>query len=155
MVAAVPRPRPVPTLRPEEPSPVEMQQWYQQSSNARNQYQRQLAQSNYGRGQAGLAYQTGLRNMRYNQGLQRQSFDDPFIGRGIYNSGIRGQALSNFGTNYYNQFSDLQNQYTSAMGQYGMSDLQNRSVRDQTIQAARDAEHARRVQLQQQINLVK
>jgi hypothetical protein len=142
---------PLKAPQPMQPNPMEIANWQQGRGNARLAYTQQLARSNYGRAQATLGNQTAQRQMQWNQGVNRRQFDDQFIGRGIFRSGIRNQGLSDFYTQQNNDFTNLQNQYAGAMGQFGMTDDQAFESRNQALQNIDAQEYARRAALAAQI----
>jgi|KBSMisStandDraft_5_1062788.scaffolds.fasta_scaffold358419_2 hypothetical protein len=135
----------------QEPTPVEIANWQAGRSNARQAYQSQLATSNYQRQQAGLANQIYNRQAQFGNQQERQNFDDPYIGRGIFNSGIRQQGLLNMYTNQANQAATAQQQYLAQLGGYGVQD-QNALAGQNTSLANIDAQElARRTQLASEI----
>ena len=73
----------------QQPTPVEIQQWQQGAGNARQAYDQASARTKYLQGTATNAYGLQNRQATYNNQQQRQTFDDPYIGRGIFHSGIR------------------------------------------------------------------
>jgi hypothetical protein len=142
---------PVTAPTPMQPSPVEIQQWETGRGNARQQYLQQQAQTNYQKSQTTLGNQMQQQQLAYNQGQQRQQFDDPYIARGIFNSGIRGGGLQNFYTNYAQQNATAQQQYLQQMGQLDLNDIQAGANRDTTLGNIDAAEQARRADLAAQI----
>jgi hypothetical protein len=137
--------------QPRQPMAAEMQNWYTGRNNARNQYMQQQATSTYNRGQADIARGQNLRNLSYNQGLQRRTFDDPYIGRGIFNSGIRRQGLQDFRTQGEMARGDIDQGYASTMGGYNLQDLQARDAYDSYMRNSKLQENARRYDLASEI----
>jgi hypothetical protein len=142
---------PVTAPLPQQPSPVEIQQFQTGRSNARQQYEAQLAQSNYGRTQAGLGNQQAVQAIQQQQAVGRRNFDDPFIARGVFNSGIRQQGLQDYYTGFNQQFGNQAQQYANQVGQYNLNDYLAAQQRDQSIQNVDAAEAARRADLAAQI----
>src|SRR5262245_35560336 len=133
--------------QPMQPSPVEVQGWQTGQRNARQQYEAQIAQNQYGRAQANTGFATTQRQLNYNQAQGRRTFDDPYIGRGIFNSGIRGAGLQNFYTNAANEMGNAQQAYLNQLGQYGLSDQLAQQTYTTTMQNLIEQENARRAQL--------
>ena len=142
---------PVVAPTPQQPSPVEIANWQTGRTNARQQYTAGLAQADYGRGQTNLANQINQRQMGFNNAQQRQGFDDPYIARGIFNSGIRREGLGNLYTQQANQAATSQQQYLAAMGQYDLNDLLAMQGRDTSLTNIDLQEQARRAELAAQI----
>lgn len=138
---------PVTAPAPQEPTPVEIQQWQQGAGNARQQYLQQQARTGYNQTQATNAYNIQNRQADYNFGLRRQTFDDPYIARGIFNSGIRKQGLLNMRTAKDNDFANRQQQYLAQMGGYGLEDRQAFEAQNATLSNLALQEQARRDQL--------
>jgi len=137
--------------KPQQPNPVEIQQWQQGASNARQGYDQESARLTYMRNQAQQSY--GMQNQQaaYNNRLQRQGFDDPYIGRGIFNSGIRKAGLSGMYQQQANEAANRQFDYTSTMGGYNLQDYLAMQGRDTTINNLQQQELARRAQLAAEI----
>jgi hypothetical protein len=142
---------PVLAPQPEQPSPVEIAQWNTGRSNARQQYEASLAQTNYGKAQATLGNDIAMRQQQFNQGQQRRTFDDPYISRGLFNSGIRQRGLSDFYTQQANQQATQQQQYMGQMGQFDLNDLLAMQARDAYLGNVDAQEQARRAQLAAEI----
>lgn len=135
----------------QQPSPVEIQQWQQGAGNARQAYDQSSARTTYLQNQATAAYGLQNRQADYNNRLQRQGFDDPYIGRGILHSGIRGAGLTNMYANQQNDLANRQMQYGNQMGQYGLEDYLAMQNRDTTLANLQAQELARRTDLAAQI----
>jgi hypothetical protein len=135
----------------QQPSPVEIQQFQTGRSNARQQYEAQLAQANYGRTTAGLGNTQATHAIQQQQAIGRRNFDDPFIARGVFNSGIRGQGLQDFYGGFNMQLANQQQQYANQIGQYNLNDYLAMQQRDQSLQNIDAAEAARRADLAAQI----
>ena len=142
---------PVRAPQPQQPNPVEIQAWATGASNARQQYDQQSARLNYMRSQADLDYGIQQRQANLANRQQRQGFDDPYIGRGIFNSGIRRGALGDLYTQQGNEAAARQQQYLGQVGSYGLEDVLNMQSRDTTIQNLQLQEQARRAQLAAEI----
>jgi hypothetical protein len=135
----------------QEPTPVEIANWQTSRSNARQAYQQQLATSQYQARQAGLANDINTRQMQFANQQSRQTFDDPYIARGIFNSGIRGTGLSNMYTQQANAAANAQQQYLAQLGGYNLAE-QNAYAGMNTSLANVDAQElARRAQLASEI----
>jgi hypothetical protein len=142
---------PVVAPKPQQPNPVEIQNWMSARTNARGQYMDQLARSNYSRSANTANYNTQRQQMQFQQGQQRGTLDDPFIGRGVFRSGIRNQALSDWYTGNTQQMAALQQQYAQAQGTYDLEDVLAGRGMGRTLQNINLAEQARRAQLAAEI----
>jgi hypothetical protein len=142
---------PVSAPKPQQPSPVEIQQWQQGARNARQTYDAGSARNTYMKNQATLNNNIANRQMAFNNRQQRQGFDDPYIGRGIFRSGIRGQGLSDLYSMQANNAANQQQQYLSQMAGYGMEDMLAMQARDTTLANLQEQELARRAQLAAEI----
>jgi hypothetical protein len=119
-------------------------------SAAKRNYLQTTATNQFNRNQTNLGYNANVRNMDWQQGMQRQNFDDPYIGRGMFNSGVRQQGLSDFYTGWNNQRGDAEREYLKMIGGYDLSDtfagqeqqdaLSNYDLYEQAMRADKAAE---------------
>ena len=137
--------------KPQQPTATEFNQWNQGRSNARSAYDQTVAQQNYARSQAQLNYNQGLAQQQYQNHIQRQGFDDPYVGRGLLNSGIRSTGLTNMYTQQQQGLTGLENTYASAMGQANLSQNNALTARNQALRNYDMQEQARRADLAAQI----
>ena len=137
--------------QPQQPSPVEIQQWQQGAGNARQTYDQSAARTNYMKNVATQNYGIQNRQAGFNNQLQRQGFDDPYIGRGLLHSGIRNTGLTNLYTNQANDQANRDLQYGQQMGQYGLDDYLAMQNRDTSLANLQAQEYARRAALAAEI----
>jgi len=142
---------PVTAPKPQQPNPIEIQSWQQGRTNAIQAYDQSSARAAYMKGQATNAYGIQNRQAGFNNRLQRQGFDDPYIGRGILNSAIRGQGLTNMYQQQANDFANRQQQYAGTMGGYDLEQQLAMQGRDTTLSNLALQEQARRAQLAAEI----
>jgi hypothetical protein len=137
--------------QPEQPLPTEIANWSMGRDNARQQYMQNQAQSIYNKGQVGLSRDTALRQSTMLAGQQRHTFDDPYIGRGIFNSGIRRGGLVDWRNQQQMNEGNIQNQYLASMGQQLITDTGAQDAYDTYMRNSQLQEDARRTELAQQI----
>ena len=137
----------VTTPQPQQPTPLQLAGWQNRRSTARSNYGNQLAQGNYQRNVAQADYAQNTRNLAFNQQQQRQTFDDPYLARGIFNSGIRRQGLSNFLTGYANQQSGLDLGLANALGGIDVANTQAQNTLANLLAGVNNEELASRAQL--------
>jgi hypothetical protein len=135
----------------QQPSPVEIQQWQQGAGNARQAYDQTAARTNYMKNLATQNYGIQNRQAQFANRQQRQGFDDPYIGRGIFRSGIRSTGLTNMYTNQANEQANRDLAYGGQMGQYGLEDYLAMQTRDTTLANLQAQEYARRAALAAEI----
>lgn len=87
----------VPATPPKTPAspPVRVNEagYAQQKADVNQQYGAQIAASDYGRTIAQQRHSRETGDFGINQQRQRESFDDPYLRRGLFNSGIRQRGL--------------------------------------------------------------
>lgn len=138
-------------IRPQAPTPTEEAQWQIMGRNARSQYMASLGSAQYNQRQAKANYGLGTQQAASNFGQTRGSFDDPYINRGIFNSGIRNTGLSNLYGGYNQQLANLQRTYEQQYGQ-GTLDIGNAAAtRNNALQNADMLRRARTKDLASQI----
>lgn len=135
----------------QQPTPVEIQQWQQGAGNARQSYDQESARLNYMKNLAQQTYGIQNRQSAFNNRLQRQSFDDPYIGRGIFNSGIRRAGLGNLYTQQANEQANRDLDYGGQVGGYNLQDYLAMQNRDTALTNLQAQEYARRAQLAAEI----
>ena len=129
---------------PMQPSPTELVNWQVGRNNLNQTYGSAMARNQYMRNIANQSYATQQRGMDYNQGQQRQSFDDPYIGRGMFNSGVRAQGLTNFYTQNQMQRGQAEQDYLNLIGGYNLGDTLAAQERDTGLGNIDMQEQARR-----------
>ena len=118
----------VQTPQKQTPSPVEIGNWQAGRENARQQYLRTTAANDYNRANTQVARGMDLANFGRQGQQQRQTFDDPYISRGIFNSGIRKQGLQNWQSQRTADQLGMDLQYGAAMGNYNIADQNARAA---------------------------
>lgn len=137
--------------QPEQPSATEVANWQIGRQGARQQYLNQQAQSAYNVGQAQLTQTRAMQQQNFNAGQQRRTFDDPYIARGIFNSGIRTQGLQDWNTQQLMNVNNIGDQYSNAIFQQQMQDREALQARNDYLLNSQLQEDARRLDLQSQI----
>jgi hypothetical protein len=136
---------------PMQPNPTELANWQVGRNNLNQTYGASMAKSQYLRNMANQGYATQQRTMDYNQGQQRQGFDDPYIGRGMFNSGVRAQGLTNMYTQNQMQRGEAEQQYLNQIGGYNLEDTLAAQQRDTGLGNIDMQEQARRQALAAEI----
>lgn len=133
--------------KPIQPSPVEIASWGAGKANARQAYENQLAQSGFQRTQATLGYNANRQQQQAATQQARQTFDDPYIERGVFRSGIRMGGLTNFREQADTALNNAQNAYLTQMGQLQVGDTAAGGTYDTTIRNISAQQQARENQL--------
>jgi len=146
-VPVTPAPKPAPP-KPTIPIQINEAGYAQQKSDISHQYGAQLAASDYART---IAQQRGSRQIgdfNVQATNQRNSFDSPYLQRGVFRSGIRQQGLTQLHQAQSSALGQIQQQNQSDLGQIAMQ----RATLQQQQQAALNAvDRARQQAIYQQL----
>lgn len=103
-IPATPKPAAAPTKVPVQ---VNEAQYAQQKSDINNQYGAQLAASDYSRAIAQQRGSRALGDFNVSAQQQREHFDNPYLQRGLFNSGIRREGLDQMRAQQASQYGQL------------------------------------------------
>lgn len=151
----VPAGKPAPTTPPKQTSyPVisSQAQYGAQEAGVNQQYGQQIAANDYARtlAQQRHARQTGAFNTAQEQA--RNSVDDPYLRRGIFNSGIRQQGLTDFYNRESQQAGDMQLQQNQELSQLA---LQRQALQQQQQTALNKIKMAQQQDVYNQLQTLK
>lgn len=152
MVAVAPKPKPtLTTPQPEAPTASEFANWNAGRANAKQSYLQTIARNNLLGNQTKLAYNLQRGQNAYARTQERAQLPDSFISRGIYNSGIYGNALRNFYVNNQQQDASAAMAYGNQMSQYQQGNYMANAAYQQSMRNMNQQELARRYDLAAQI----
>ena len=135
-------------------TPEDYQLYATKASNLRSNYQRTLAQNAWERGQASSEYNTARTGLTTQFDRQRFQLPGQFVGRGLLDSGIYQQGLSDYASDRTNAFQALSTGYARKKGEISQSS-QNALTGMNTGLALNEAEkQAKRAQLASQIRSI-
>ena len=133
--------------RPLQPSPVEIASWNNARSNARQAYDNAFAQNQFQRNQATIGYNAQRDQMMRGTQQARQNFDDPYMERGVFRSGIRFGGLNAFKKQADDAQNEAMNAYLAQLGQLDVAQGQAGGTYDTTIKNIARQQQAREAQL--------
>ncbi len=105
-------------------SPWEIAAYQTRQDQASTAYQNSLASNTYQRSMLGIANQRNRDRMGQQWTQYRNQLPGGYARRGLLNSGIYKQALTDYANNRQRSFDDLDFSYTTQLGQYDL-DKQN------------------------------
>lgn len=105
------------------------------ASSAANQYGRFVGQQRFDRSRQDLMHQFAQ---------QRQGFDNQYLKRGLFNSGIRNQGLVDYNMNRLNQTNALEQDRAATLGQF---DIQANNGANAYQQSLVDIERERQARI--------
>jgi hypothetical protein len=137
--------------RPIQPTPVEIASWNAARSTARQNYDNAFAQNQFQRNQATIGYNAQRQQMQQGTQQARQRFDDPYLERGVFRSGIRFGGLNMFRQEADTALDNAQNAYLAQLGQLDTSLAGAWGSYDTTIRNIAAQQQARENQIRQDL----
>lgn len=132
-------------------SPVDLAAYDQQRQAASSTYGSGLAQLQYQRGVAGQNYGNTQYNLAHQYSLQRAALPGGYARRGLLNSGIYGNALSEADQSQSRALSQASLGYQQQLGGYGINEQNLGSTYTNALANIGAAESARRQELAAQL----
>jgi hypothetical protein len=115
--------------------------------NARDQYSQYLTQSTYNKGLAAQDYTSHLQRAGQTFDNQRQNLPDAYLRRGILNSGLYGQGLTQFNQNRQQGLGDITQAYERNASQGNINDQNQASTMNNALSQIDQEEAARRADI--------
>lgn len=136
---------------PEYLSPWEIANYQSRNDQYTTNYQNTLAGTAYGRARAGLQNDRARNDMNYQWDQSRAKLPGSYIGRGILNSGIFGNAMDQYATGRFKAFDNLNFNYTDQLGQMDLQDQQAATTYNTGLASTASEMAARRAELATQL----
>lgn len=132
-------------------SPWEIAAYQTRQDQASTAYQNALAQNTYQRSMLGIANQRNRDRLGQQWEGYRNHLPGSFAGRGLLNSGIYKQALTDYANNRQRSFDDLDFSYTTQLGQFDLDKTGVTNTYNTSIAGIEAERAARRAQLASEI----